>query len=96
MTRIRGVVFVTVAKRDGGLGDAMIATAQKLAGIKPEVRVMPSQASIPDTLAIAADECGANLLVLGAYGCSRGREILFGSCTDKVLARIDRPILLRH
>ena len=96
LARAQRVVFVSVAKRDRGLSAAMTVTARKLTGIEPELQVIPSQGTIPDTLALAADNCGADLLVAGAYGRSRGREILFGSCTDKLLARIDRPILLRH
>jgi nucleotide-binding universal stress UspA family protein len=97
LAKARRVVFVSVAKRQGGLAAEMTATARKLAGIEAEAQVIPpSRGGIPDTLAVAAEEYGANLLVIGAYGRSRGREILFGSCTDKILARSDRPILLRH
>jgi nucleotide-binding universal stress UspA family protein len=75
----------------------MAKIARKVAGIEAEVQVIPANRSgIPDTLAVAAEKCGADLLVMGAYGRSRAREILFGSCTDKLLERSDRPILLRH
>jgi len=97
LAKARRVVFVSVTKRDDGLSAAMAATARELAGVEAEVRVItPSRGGIADTLAVAADGCGADLLVMGAYGRSRGREILFGSCTDKILARTDRAILLRH
>jgi nucleotide-binding universal stress UspA family protein len=97
LAKARRVVFVSVAKRDGGLAAEMAATAREVAGIEPEVQVIPSSGrDIPDALAVAAEKCGADLLVMGAYGRSRGREILFGSCTDKLLDRSDRPILLRH
>ena len=97
LAKARRVVFVSVAKHDAGLAASMTATAQAAAGIEPEVHVIPARrGGIPETLAVAAEECGADLLVMGAYGRSRGREILFGSCTDKLLARSDRPILLRH
>jgi nucleotide-binding universal stress UspA family protein len=97
LAKARRVVFVSVAKRDGGLAACMAATARAVAGIEAEVHVIPARrGGIPEALAVAAEECEANLLVMGAYGRSRGREILFGSCTDKLLARSDRPILLRH
>jgi len=35
-------------------------------------------------------------VVLGAYGRSRMREILFGSCTHAVIRTADRPVLLMH
>lgn len=96
LAKARRVVFVSIAKRDDGLAAAITATARELAGIEVEVQIIPANGSIPDVLAVAADQCRADLLVMGAYGRSRGRQILFGSCTDKLLARSDRPILLRH
>jgi nucleotide-binding universal stress UspA family protein len=97
LAKAQRVVLVSVAKRDEGLSTAMAAIARKVAGIEAEVRVIPpGRGGIPGTLEAAADECGADLLVIGAYGRSRGREFFFGSRTDKLLARTDRPILLRH
>ncbi len=92
----RRVVFVSAAKRDDGLTDALGVTARQLAGPAAEVRVIPASRRIPEALSAAAEECGADLVVMGAYGRSRGREILFGSCTDTLLDRADRPILLVH
>jgi nucleotide-binding universal stress UspA family protein len=97
LAKARRVVFVRVSKRDDGVAAAMAATAQEIAGVKAETQVIPpSRGGIPETLAVAAEGCGADLLVMGAYGRSRGLEILLGSCTDKLLARSDRAILLRH
>jgi nucleotide-binding universal stress UspA family protein len=97
LAKARRVVFVSVAKHNRGLAATMAAAAREVAGIEAEVRVVPpSRGGIPDALAVASEECGANLLVMGAYGRSRARQILFGSSTDKLLARSDRPVLLRH
>jgi nucleotide-binding universal stress UspA family protein len=97
LAKARRVVFVSVAKSDGGsLAAAMAANAKKVAGIEPEVQVIPpTRGGVSEALAAAAEGCEADLLVIGAYGRSRGREILFGSCTDRLLACIDQPILLR-
>ncbi len=93
----RRVVFVSVAKRDDGLTDAMGAVARQVAERGAEVRVVPpSRHGVPEALATVAEECGADLVVMGAYGRSRTREVVFGSCTDAVLERSDRPILLMH
>jgi len=97
LARARRVVFVSVAKPDNGLSDALGATARQVAGAAAEGRLIAaSRRGIPDALAAAAAECAADLLVMGAYGRSRGREILFGSCTDRLLERCDRPILFMH
>ena len=41
-------------------------------------------------------DCGADLIVMGAYGQSRMHELVFGSCTEAFLRDADRPILLMH
>ncbi|HSQ01502.1 MAG TPA: universal stress protein [Candidatus Dormibacteraeota bacterium] len=93
----RRVVFVSVAKHDGGLTDAMSQVARQLAGIDVEVRVVPPvRHHIPEALSATAEECGADLVVIGAYGRSRTREVVFGSRTDMLLERIDKPVLLMH
>jgi nucleotide-binding universal stress UspA family protein len=93
------VVFVSVAERDDGVTDALDDLARQLAwnGVSAEVRVMPaSRRGIPGALAAAAEECGADLVVMGAYGRSRTRELVFGSRTEALLDGTDRPILLMH
>lgn len=93
----RRIVFVSVARRDDGRVAAIGAVARQFAGVEPEVRVLPAGLrGIPSALAAAAEDCGADLVVMGAYRRSRARELVFGSCTDAVLERTDRPILLMH
>ena len=97
LAKARRVVFVCAAKREGGLVDALAATARDVAGERAEVQVVQaSRRGVPEALSAAAETCGADLVVTGAYGRSRGREILFGSCTDRLLDHTDRPILLMH
>ena len=93
----RRVVFVSVARHDAGLAEAMRQAARHLAGIDVEARVVPpARHHIPEALAAAAEECAADLMVMGAYGRSRTREVFLGSHTDTVLEDVDRPILLMH
>jgi nucleotide-binding universal stress UspA family protein len=51
---------------------------------------------ISDVLASAAKSCGADLVVLGAYGHSPIREAIFGGCTQSFIRDADRPVLLMH
>jgi nucleotide-binding universal stress UspA family protein len=44
----------------------------------------------------AAGEAQADLLVMGAYGHSRLRELVFGGVTHHVLAEATLPVLLAH
>ncbi len=66
-------------------------------GVSAEARnIQLNNISIPTLLAGAAEECGADLVVMGAYGHSRVRELIIGSSTEALIRDIDRPILLMH
>jgi nucleotide-binding universal stress UspA family protein len=43
-----------------------------------------------------ANDSGAGMVVMGAYGHSRLREFVFGGATSHVLAHLDRPVLVSH
>jgi nucleotide-binding universal stress UspA family protein len=43
-----------------------------------------------------ANDSGAGLVVMGAYGHSRLREFVFGGATSHVLGHLDRPVLMSH
>jgi len=46
-------------------------------------------------LSYAAD-IGADLIVAGAYGHSRARELVFGGVTRTLIAEMTAPVLLAH
>jgi nucleotide-binding universal stress UspA family protein len=93
------VVFASVAKREAGVKDSLNGLAGQYSGngVSTEVRVVPASGRrLPEALASTAAECGANLVVMGAYGRPRFRELVLGSRTEALLDAIDRPILLMH
>ena len=49
-----------------------------------------------ETLLAAAAAANADLLVMGGYGHSRLREVIFGGFTRHVLAHADLPVLMTH
>lgn len=51
---------------------------------------------IGEVLASHAASCGADVLVMGAYGHSRIREFILGGATRSLLARPPLPILFSH
>jgi len=51
---------------------------------------------IGDTLLSRASDLEADLLVMGAYGHSRVRELLLGGATRTVLASTTLPVLMSH
>ncbi|MGU7772170.1 universal stress protein [Burkholderia sp. MR1-5-21] len=52
--------------------------------------------SVGDTLLSRAYETGTDLLVMGAYGHTRWRELLMGGATRTVLASMTLPVLMSH
>jgi nucleotide-binding universal stress UspA family protein len=95
----RRVVIASVAETGENLAEALSEVARQLAwnGVRAELRpLVATGAAIPGLLASAAQDCNADLMVLGAYGRSRMREILFGSCTQSVIHDAGMPVLLMH
>ena len=67
-------------------------------GVKVSVRTVKQDSrSVGETLATAAMELSAGLLVMGGYGQSRLREIILGGATRYMLNHpINCPVLLAH
>lgn len=74
--------------------------ALMLARHAPDVNVLDiaGDAATPvgDTLLSRAYETGADLLVMGAYGHTRWRELMMGGATRVVLASMTLPVLMSH
>jgi nucleotide-binding universal stress UspA family protein len=92
-------IFASVAETNDGTAESMQGIARHCAlnGIAAEAKLIaPSGRSPEVALAAAAQECKADLVVMGAYGHSRMRELIFGGCTRAFIRHADRPILLMH
>jgi nucleotide-binding universal stress UspA family protein len=99
LTIAKRVVFTSIVKHneDGidGVHDLVRQFAQN--GVSTEAQVIPvNDGRIPTLLVAAAEDCGADLVVMGAYGHSQVRELIFGSCTEALIRDIERPIFLMH
>lgn len=57
---------------------------------------VPAGRSVRDAIVEAAKERNCDLLVMGAYGHSRLRELIFGGVTREILSGVDLPVLLCH
>jgi nucleotide-binding universal stress UspA family protein len=99
LARAKRVVFASVVERDESVSEALEDLARQFAwnGVSAEVRVIPaSSRAVPAALSAAAEDCGADLVVMGAYGRSRARALIFGTCSEAFLDDGDRPMLLMH
>jgi nucleotide-binding universal stress UspA family protein len=57
---------------------------------------MPSGRSAGETILSGVEDSGADLLVMGAYGHSRIREIVLGGVTETILKKMTLPVLMSH
>jgi len=51
---------------------------------------------IGQRLLASAQAAGADLLLMGAYGRSRGREMILGGATQSIVEDAELPVLLTH
>jgi nucleotide-binding universal stress UspA family protein len=74
-----------------------IAAALARHGIKPSVRTsVASDLSVGDEILSRLADLDADLLVMGAYGHSRIRELVFGGVTRHISRHMTVPTLLSH
>ena len=52
--------------------------------------------NIGESLVAGAATCGADCLLMGAYGSSRGRELVLGGATQHVVDHASIPVLMAH
>ncbi len=65
-------------------------------GISVDIKALTAKASIEETLEAAARDVGASCIIMGAYGHSRTREMIFGGVTRHMLRNSSIPLLLSH
>lgn len=66
-------------------------------GVKAEIeRTVSADLLVGDVLLSRAADLGADLLVMGAYGHFRARELLLGGATRSLLRSMTLPVLMSH
>jgi nucleotide-binding universal stress UspA family protein len=100
LAKAKRVIFAHVVTRRSQQGTKpMHDFVRQLAknNVSVEAQLIPADGDeIPSSLASAADHCSADLLIVGAYGRSRLRELIFGSRTEALIRNVDRPVLMMH
>jgi nucleotide-binding universal stress UspA family protein len=77
--------------------DTSIAASLARHGIKPTVRSsLAADIGIGDEILSRLSDMGADLLVMGAYGHSRMRELVFGGVTRHIARHMTVPTLFSH
>jgi nucleotide-binding universal stress UspA family protein len=81
----------------GSVPGADLAESLSRHDVKAEAQGFPTDGQDEGQALIrCADDCGASLIVMGAYGHSRLTEFIFGGATRFVLTRMNRPVLMSH
>jgi nucleotide-binding universal stress UspA family protein len=84
-------------KTDALAPDTTIAASLARHGIKPTVRTsVAADISVGDDLLSRLSDLDADLLVMGAYGHSRMRELVFGGVTRHIARHMTVPTLFSH
>ena len=86
-----------VDERDASAPDTSIAASLARHGIKPTVRTsVAGDISVGDEILSRIADMSADLLVMGAYGHSRMRELVFGGVTRHIAKHMTVPTLFSH
>lgn len=92
------VSVIVVSGADGaakGVDDLVESLNQK--GLDVElVHQLDSGEPVADQILSCVHDIGADMLVMGAYGHSRLRELLLGGATRGILRRAEVPVLMAH
>ncbi len=81
----------------GGMASASIAEALARHKVNVELLNVTSDGmNAGETLLRAANDHGAGLLVMGAYGHTRFTEFVFGGATRHAIHNLDRPVFMSH
>jgi hypothetical protein len=93
---------IILSADEGHSGATTIESAAQLGhclrwnGIEAQQHLVPHAPDAPREILRAVAEAGADLLVMGAYGHSRARELILGGLTRRVLLEATLPVLLCH
>ena len=99
LRKAKRAIFASIAEAADGVVESMQEIARQCAlnGVAAETRIIAPNGRTPDVgLAAEAGECEADLVVMGAHGHSRMRELLLGGCTRAFISHSERPVLLMH
>jgi nucleotide-binding universal stress UspA family protein len=98
LTRAKSVTLVAIDPADGfQVGAERMLSHLARHGVKAELRKLVSGGlDVGDVLLNAVSDQGADLVVMGAYGHSRIRELVLGGATRTIFRQMTAPVLLSH
>jgi len=102
LSKAHKIIVIGASEREGSEKETQ-ASCERLAnsllwhGITAESRcIAPARRTVPEAVLQSAGEAGADLLVMGGYGHSRLRELIFGGFTRRILQGTELPVFIFH
>lgn len=97
LRRAKAVSILSVGKPEAGYGSERALRYLEHHAISAEIDLIESsQLPVSEAIMGRAEEVGAGLIVAGAFGHNRLREMLLGSVTRTLLNNTAVPLLLAH
>ncbi len=101
LTRAREAYALSVRTKPGERSETALSTdlAAYLAhhGVRVEAsETFAGDIGVGDALLARLSDYGADLVVMGAYGHSRLRELVLGGATQSLLSHMTAPVLMSH
>jgi nucleotide-binding universal stress UspA family protein len=91
------VIWIKPEQEQGKAAIADLAKYLGRYGLKAESELVTNTELKPAEEVLArATDLGADLIVMGAYGHSRAREIVLGGMTQDILRQMTVPVLMTH
>lgn len=97
LTQARRIILLTLHERDALPSSDRLRHYLSLHGLVADVHIAEAAGRQPGAALLEeARALQANMLVMGAYGHSRFREMVLGGVTEYMLAHADLPLLMAH
>jgi nucleotide-binding universal stress UspA family protein len=99
LAKAEHVILAAIEEQDLSLADGLADLARQLKwhGVNAEIEFMPPVAGAAGEMLMgAARSHDTNLVVMGGYGHSRAREMVFGGFTQSVLESAEMPVFMMH
>jgi len=97
LSRAEKVVVLTADMEKIGAKPSALADYLAEHGIEARTwAFLPAERNLGEQLLAEAEKAGADMLVMGAYGHSRLREMVLGGVTQSVIAKSTIPVFMAH
>ncbi len=97
LSRAETVTILTADMEKTGTKPSALADYLAEHGISSRTwAFLPEDGALGERLLAEAEAAGADMLVMGAYGHSRLRQMVFGGVTQSVIAKSKIPVFMAH